>query len=88
MNIYTVATAAYAMAEMLGEKQHPDVEITFNFDSSGTRKKQIQNGAECDIFISAAQKQMNQLDGSKDVTNSLYAAEAYAFKYLHSFITL
>jgi len=50
------------------EKQHPDVEITFNFDSSGTLKKQIQNGAECDLFISAAQKQMNQLDGSKDAT--------------------
>ena len=50
------------------EKQHPDVEITFNYDSSGTLKKQIQNGAECDLFISAAQKQMNQLDGSKDAT--------------------
>ena len=50
------------------EKQHPDVELTFNYDSSGTLKKQIQNGAECDIFISAAQKQMNQLDGSKDAT--------------------
>ena len=50
------------------EKQHPDVEITFNYDSSGTLKKQIQNGAECDLFISAAQKQMNQLDVSKDAT--------------------
>lgn len=48
------------------KKDHPDVEITYNFDSSGTLKKQIQNGAECDIFISAAQKQMNQLDKSKD----------------------
>lgn len=66
--------AAASMTETLNqlkteyEKQHPDVEITFNYDSSGTLKKQIQNGAECDLFISAAQKQMNQLDGSKDAT--------------------
>ena len=48
------------------QKEHPDVEISFNFDSSGTLKTQIQNGADCDLFISAAQKQMNQLDASKD----------------------
>ena len=40
----------------------PDVDLVFNFDSSGTLKTQIESGAECDIFISAAPKQMNQLD--------------------------
>lgn len=64
--------AAASMTETMNEiaeayqQEHPDVEIVYNFDSSGTLKHQIQNGAACDIFISAAQKQMDQLDASKD----------------------
>lgn len=49
--------------------ENPDIKIVFNFDSSGTLKTQIQEGADVDIFISAGQKQMDQLDitASKDI---------------------
>ncbi len=44
----------------------PDVTLTFQFDSSGTLKTQIEEGAACDLFLSAAPKQMNALDGEED----------------------
>jgi molybdate transport system substrate-binding protein len=53
------------IAEMY-QAENPDVKITCNFDSSGTLKTQIQEGADCDLFISAAQKQMNQMDIEAD----------------------
>ena len=45
---------------------NPDISIVFNFDSSGTLKMQIEEGAPCDLFISAAPKQMNELDITSD----------------------
>lgn len=44
------------------KEEHPEVKITFNADSSGTLLTQIQEGYECDIFFSAAQKQMDDLE--------------------------
>ena len=67
-----VVFAAASMTETLttlGNQymaEHENVSIVFNFDSSGTLKTQIEEGAVCDIFISAGQKQMNQLDITAD----------------------
>ncbi len=67
-----VVFAAASMTETMNaiktmyEEAHPDVTVVYNFDSSGTLKTQIQEGADCDVFISAAQKQMNQLDIASD----------------------
>lgn len=44
--------------------QTPEVTVTVTYDSSGTLLKQIKEGAPCDMFISAAPKQINALDGS------------------------
>ena len=62
--------AAASLTESLtaiGEKYmaaNGNVKISFNFDSSGKLLTQIQEGAVCDLFISAAPKQMNALDGT------------------------
>ena len=67
-----IVFAAASMTETLTELKdkyeaaNPGITITYNFDSSGTLKTQIQEGADCDLFISAAPKQMNALDASKD----------------------
>jgi molybdate transport system substrate-binding protein len=63
-----VVFAAASLTETLSEigksyeKTHPGVKVVFNFDSSGTLKTQIAEGAVSDIFISAASRQMDQLD--------------------------
>lgn len=70
LTVFAAASMQETLTE-LGEtymKDHPEVKLTFNFDSSGTLKTQIQEGAECDIFISAGQKQMNQLDITADAS--------------------
>lgn len=65
-----VVFAAASMTETLNEiagmykEVAPNVTLTFNFDSSGKLLTQISEGADCDLFISAAPTQMNAMDGS------------------------
>ena len=67
-----IVFAAASMTETLNKIAElyknvaPNVTLLFTFDSSGTLKTQIQEGADCDLFISAAPKQMNALDASRD----------------------
>ena len=64
IQVFIAASLNTVMTELAKEyqKDHPDVKITYNADSSGTLLTQIEEGYECDLFFSAAQKQMNQLE--------------------------
>lgn len=63
IQVFIAASLNTVMTELAEEynKEHPEVKITYNADSSGTLLTQIEEGYECDIFFSAAQKQMDQL---------------------------
>ncbi len=54
-------TDAAKKIESLYIAQNPNTKITFNFASSGTLQKQIEEGAPTDLFISAGVKQMDAL---------------------------
>ena len=64
IQVFIAASLNTVMTELAEEynKEHPEVKITYNADSSGTLLTQIEEGYECDIFFSAAQKQMEQLE--------------------------
>ena len=64
VQVFIAASLNTVMTEIAEKynKDNPDVKITFNADSSGTLLTQIEEGYECDIFFSAAQKQMDQLE--------------------------
>lgn len=93
-----VVFAAASLTETLTEiaedykEVAPDVTLTFNFDSSGTLKTQIQEGAACDVFLSAGQKQMDQLDAAADPavnTEGLnFVAEGSRLDLLENKVTL
>ena len=61
--VFIAASLANAMDEIQKDfnEEYPDVNILFNADSSGTLQTQIEEGSRCDIFFSAATKQMDAL---------------------------
>lgn len=66
INVFAAASMTESLNQIIEryKKEAPNVTITATYDSSGTLEKQIEQGAACDLFISAAQKQMNAMDGS------------------------
>lgn len=64
LQVFIAASLNAVMADLTGryQQEHPNVKITCNADSSGKLLTQIEEGYECDIFFSAAQKQMDQLE--------------------------
>lgn len=87
LNVFIAASLSGVMEEVAAayNADHPNVKINFNADSSGTLMTQIQEGFECDIFFSAAQKQMNELEKDglivegtrKDVVNNQVCVVTY-----------
>ena len=61
--VFIAASLANAMEDIQKDfnQKYPDVEIFYNADSSGTLQTQIEEGSRCDIFFSAATKQMDAL---------------------------
>ncbi len=64
LTVFAAASLTETLEELAKtyEAEHPGITFSFNFDSSGTLQTQIEEGAECDLFLSAAQKQMDALE--------------------------
>lgn len=64
LTVFAAASLTETLTEIeaMYEKDHPGAAVTFNFDSSGALLAQIREGADCDLFLSAAQGQMDELE--------------------------
>lgn len=64
IQVFIAASLSKVMEEVADKynEEHPEVKITYNADSSGTLLTQIEEGFACDVFFSAAQKQMDTLE--------------------------
>lgn len=72
LNVFAAASMTESLEDLkeVFEEENPGINLVFNFDSSGTLKTQIAEGAACDVFISAAKKQMDELDPNRESKTS------------------
>ena len=87
ITVFAAASLSSVMEEVIKayQTEHPEVTFTTSFDSSNTLMQQIEEGFECDMFFSAAQKQMNELadggyvvDGTRaDIVNNQVCVVTY-----------
>ena len=75
--VFAAASLEATLTEIadLYKEVAPEVTLTFSFESSGTLRTQIKEGAVCDLFISAGQSQMNDLEAgqNEDGADFVYA---------------
>lgn len=86
ITVFIAASLSNVMDELKNnyQKEHRNIEIIFNPDSSGTLKTQIEEGASCDMFFSAAQDKMEELDKEgyvkSDTINNLLSNKVVLIK--------
>ena len=90
LTVFAAASMQEAMTEIGAAYMalHPDTVLAFNFDSSGALQTQIQEGADCDIFISAGQKQMDQLDAAANTEGLDFVLEGSRVDLLENKVAL
>lgn len=74
LNISAAASLKEAMEELKEEykKENENIDLTINFGASGSLQQQIEQGAPCDVFISAGKKQMDSLESSGILLENTY----------------
>jgi molybdate transport system substrate-binding protein len=72
LNVFAAASLTEALTEIaeLYKKAAPNVTLHFNFNSAGTLQNQIENGADADLFLSAGQRQMNDLSSGNFINDT------------------
>ena len=70
--VFAAASLEATLTEIADQYKEvaPEVTLTFSFESSGTLRTQIIEGAVCDLFISAGQSQMNDLEAGQNDTGA------------------
>ena len=72
LSVFAASSLSEPLTDIATQYQHlhPEVELQFTFDSSGTLKTQLEQGAVCDLFISACSSVMDALSPSQDTPDS------------------